>query len=81
MRKRAGLLDGVCVTGGEPLLSTGLDGLIYQIKQLGYLVKLDTNGSLPAQLKKLVGDGLVDYVAMDIKGRSSAMPKRPGFPD
>lgn len=80
LRKRAGLLDGVCVTGGEPLLSTGLDGLIYQIKQLGYLVKLDTNGSLPAQLKKLVGDGLVDYVAMDIKNSKQRYAETAGIP-
>ncbi len=67
LKKRKGLLDGVCVTGGEPLLQVGLDEFLRKVKELGYLVKLDTNGSFPTRLKKLVGEGLVDYVAMDIK--------------
>ena len=67
LQKRKGLLDGVCVTGGEPLLQVGLDDFLKKVKELGYLVKLDTNGSFPTRLKKLVGGGLVDYVAMDIK--------------
>ena len=67
LQKRVGLLDGVCITGGEPTLSAGLEDLLRQIKALGFAVKLDTNGSRPQVLKKLVDAGLVDYVAMDIK--------------
>ena len=67
LQKRTSLLDGVCITGGEPLLQPGIFDFIDKIKSLGYLVKLDTNGSLPQQLKKAVESGNVDYVAMDIK--------------
>lgn len=67
LRKRRGVLDGVCITGGEPLLQEGLQPFLDSVKALGYAVKLDTNGSLPARLKELVGEGLVDTVAMDIK--------------
>lgn len=67
LKKRQGLLDGVVITGGEPLLQNGIEDFIAQIKKLGYLVKLDTNGSFPEKLISLVEKGLVDYVAMDIK--------------
>ena len=67
LKKRVGLLDAVCITGGEPTLQPGLEDLIVKIKELGYLVKLDTNGNRPEILKSLVEKGLVDYVAMDIK--------------
>lgn len=67
LRKRVGLLEGVCVTGGEPTLQKDLPELLTAIKDLGFLVKLDTNGSRPAVLKDLVSKKLVDYVAMDIK--------------
>lgn len=67
LEKRRGLLDGVCITGGEPTLSPELPRLLEKIKALGFAVKLDTNGSRPEILKALVNDGLVDYVAMDIK--------------
>ena len=67
LKKRKGVLDGVCVTGGEPLLQPGLPRFLERVKEEGYAVKLDTNGSFPARLKELVCGGLVDYVAMDIK--------------
>ena len=67
LKKRQGLLDGVCVTGGEPLLRPELEGLLSQIKSLGFPVKLDPNGSHPDRLRRLTEAGLVDYVAMDIK--------------
>lgn len=67
LNKRVGLLDAVCISGGEPTLYAGLPALVRQIKALGYLVKLDTNGSRPMVLKALVGEGLLDYVAMDVK--------------
>jgi pyruvate formate lyase activating enzyme len=65
--KRKGLLDGVCVTGGEPTLRPDLPDFIRKIKSMGYLVKLDTNGSNPNMLRQLIDAKLVDYVAMDIK--------------
>lgn len=67
LRKRTGILDGVCVTGGEPLYWPGITEFLRMIKELEYQVKLDTNGSYPEKLKTIVGEGLVDYVAMDIK--------------
>ena len=67
LNTRKGLLDGVAVTGGEPLLSKGLDVLLGKIKALGYRVKLDTNGSFPDRLRDLIDRQLVDYVAMDVK--------------
>ena len=67
LKKRQGVLDGVCVTGGEPLIQQDLEEFLDRIKKLGYLVKLDTNGSFPDRLRRLVEAGLVDYVAMDIK--------------
>ena len=67
LKKRTGMLDGVCVTGGEPTVQKDLPELLRAVKALGYPVKLDTNGSNPAMLKALVEEGLVDYVAMDIK--------------
>jgi len=65
--KRQGILDGVCITGGEPLLQPDIDEFIGKIKDLGYMVKLDTNGSFPERLSSLIEKGLIDYVAMDIK--------------
>ena len=65
--KRAGVLDGVAVTGGEPLLTPDVLPFLERIKEMGYAVKLDTNGSFPKRLREAVDSGLVDYVAMDIK--------------
>lgn len=67
LKKRKGLLDGVCVTGGEPTLRPDLPDFIRRIKEMGYLVKLDTNGSNPEMLGRLLRENLLDYVAMDIK--------------
>ena len=72
LKKRQGILDGVCMTGGEPLLQPGIEDFIYKIKELGYAVKLDTNGSFPEKLRYLVEEKLVDYVAMDIKNSLDA---------
>lgn len=69
LEKRRGLLEGVCITGGEPLLQSDLPDFIRRIRALGYAVKLDTNGMYPDALCALVREGLVDYVAMDIKNR------------
>ena len=67
LKKRSGVLDGVCITGGEPTLRRELPELLRSIKALGYAVKLDTNGTNPHILASLIDEGLVDYVAMDIK--------------
>ena len=67
LKSRRGLLDGVCVSGGEPTLYKTLPDFLAKIKEMGFLVKLDTNGYRPEVLKALVQQGLVDYVAMDVK--------------
>lgn len=67
LKKRQGLLDGVAITGGEPLLHKDIGDFIKKIKDLGFAVKLDTNGSFPERLKVLIDGGLLDYIAMDIK--------------
>jgi len=68
LKERKKLIEGVVLCGGEPVMSRGLLPLIKKIKKMGFLVKLDTNGSDPTLLKKLIDKKLVDYVAMDIKG-------------
>lgn len=68
LEKRKGKLDGVVITGGEPCLQNDLENFIIKIKNLGFLVKLDTNGSFPDKLQLLLDKKLIDYVAMDIKG-------------
>lgn len=81
LKKRKGILDGVCVTGGEPLIQPDLEAFIGKIKELGYLVKLDTNGSFPEKLKKLVENKAIDYVAMDIKNCLPKYGETIGVPD
>ena len=78
LRKRKNILEGVCVTGGEPLLNKDISHFLEKIKAEGYLVKLDTNGSFPDALKHLVKRNLVDYVAMDIKNAKEQYPKTIG---
>ena len=67
LKKRRGVLEGVCITGGEPTLWKGLWDFAREIKAMGYSVKLDTNGTNPELMHKLILAGVVDYVAMDIK--------------
>lgn len=67
LSKRKGVLDGVCITGGEPLMHNELPLFIKSVKSLGFRVKLDTNGSFPERLETIIDSGLIDYVAMDIK--------------
>ncbi|MBQ5568364.1 MAG: anaerobic ribonucleoside-triphosphate reductase activating protein, partial [Oscillospiraceae bacterium] len=67
LEKRRGLLDGVAFTGGEPLLSKELPELMRKIRALGFKTKLDTNGYHPSRLRPMLEEGLVDYVAMDVK--------------
>ncbi len=65
--KRSGILDGICISGGEPLMSDDIFDFIRFAHGLGYSIKLDTNGCFPSALKRLVSEGLIDYVAMDFK--------------
>ncbi len=67
LSKRQGLLEGVCITGGEPLINADIGSFVAKIKALGFAVKVDTNGSFPERLKELIDSGNVDYIAMDIK--------------
>ena len=74
LKTRTGKLDGVVITGGEPCLHADLPEFIKEIKQLGFLVKLDTNGSCPGLLKRLIKENLLDYIAMDIKAPPDKYP-------
>lgn len=65
--KRKKVLDGVCISGGEPLMQKDIGDFLRKVKNLGYLIKLDTNGTFPKMIEQLVEEGLVDYIAMDIK--------------
>ena len=67
LKKRQGILEGVVITGGEPLLQNDLEDFIVKIREIGYSVKLDTNGTFPDRLRNLIDKGLLDYVAMDVK--------------
>lgn len=79
--KRAGILDGVCITGGEPLLQKDIIPFIKKIRSLGFSVKLDTNGTLPEVLEELLRSSLVDYVAMDIKSSPEGYAAAVGIKD
>ena len=67
LQKRAKMLEGVCITGGEPLIQPEIERFLAKIRAIGYKIKLDTNGAFPDTLKSLIDKGLVDYVAMDVK--------------
>ena len=79
--KRKGLLDGVVFTGGEPLLRKDLPEVMAKISEMGFKIKLDTNGNHPERLKEIVEAGLVDYVAMDIKNSPDKYGITIGLPD
>lgn len=74
LEKRRGVLDGVAITGGEPLLQPDIEDFIKKIKEKGFAVKLDTNGAFPQKLKRLIDAGLLDYVAMDVKNSLEKYP-------
>ena len=80
LKSRQGILEGVCITGGEPLLYD-LEDFIFRIRALGFAVKLDTNGSFPEKLGDLIEKGLLDYVAMDVKNALSRYGETVGLPD
>lgn len=78
LEKRKGILDGVAITGGEPLLQNDIAQFIRRIKSLGLKVKLDTNGSFPDRLEELISEKLIDYIAMDVKSPLSSYKKVAG---
>ena len=80
LKKRQGILDGVAITGGEPLIQKDIRAFILKVRALGYPVKLDTNGTRPELLKELVSEGLVDYVAVDIKNSKERYAETAGMP-
>ena len=80
LENRRGKLSGVCITGGEPTLHPSLPSFIQRIRALGYSVKLDTNGTNPDMLESLVRDGLIDYVAMDVKASIEGYGRVAGVP-
>ena len=80
LQSRKGLLDGVAITGGEPTGQPDLPELVAKIKALGFAVKLDTNGTNPKMLKQLVADGLLDYVAVDVKNSPAKYAETVGLP-
>ncbi len=79
LKKRQGILDGICLTGGEPLLQADVAEFLAEIKALGFSVKLDTNGTNPQRLRELIDARLVDYVAMDIKNSPSRYAETVGI--
>ena len=79
LEKRQGVLEGVAVTGGEPLLHKDIDSFLEKVRAMGYKIKLDTNGSFPDKLIALVNAGLVDRVAMDIKNSPALYGKTVGL--
>ena len=79
LSKRTGLLEGVCITGGEPLMNGDIADFIKKIKEMGYSVKLDTNGTFPERLGMLLEHNLIDYVAMDIKNSKENYAKTAGI--
>ena len=80
MAKRRGLLDGLCLTGGEPTLQADLPDFCRKGKELGLLVKLDTNGFRPDAVRRLIDEKLVDYVAMDVKNSRERYAETAGLP-
>ena len=80
LKKRQGLLDGVVISGGEPLMYPELLPFLQKVRELGYAIKVDTNGTNPDLLKKLIGEDLADYVAMDIKNSPALYPATCGIP-
>ena len=81
LKKRQGTLDGVCFTGGEPLMQDDLADFIRRVRALGFLIKLDTNGSQPERLRSLIDSRLVDMVAMDIKNAPCHYARTVGIPN
>lgn len=80
LKKRKGILDGVCISGGEPLIHSDLDEFLKKVRDLGYMIKLDTNGSFPERLERFVEEKLIDQVAMDLKNSKEKYAETVGVP-
>ena len=78
LKKRSSVLEGVCVTGGEPLIQPDIEQFLRSAREMGYKIKLDTNGAFPDKLARLIEQGLVDYVAMDVKNSKELYGKTVG---
>ena len=78
LNKRKNVLEGVCVTGGEPLIQPDVEDFLREVREMGYKIKLDTNGAFPEKLRLLIERGLVDYVAMDVKNSKELYEKTVG---
>ena len=78
LKKRSAVLEGVCVTGGEPLIQPDIEDFLRKVRQLGYKIKLDTNGAFPERLAAIIEQGLVDYIAMDVKNSKEKYAKTVG---
>ena len=81
LSKRTGLLDGVCFTGGEPLMHAELLDVMRRVREMGFAVKLDTNGSFPDRLQAVLDGHLADYVAVDLKNRKEKLRETIALPD
>ena len=81
LKKRQGILDGVAITGGEPLLHADIGEFIARIKSMGFKVKLDTNGTFPDRLEKILAEGNVEYIAMDLKNTFDKYAETVGIKD
>ncbi|MBE6748967.1 MAG: anaerobic ribonucleoside-triphosphate reductase activating protein [Ruminococcaceae bacterium] len=79
LKKRQGILDGIAITGGEPLLQGDIEEFLSKVREYDYAIKLDTNGSFPQKLKSIIEKGLCDYVAMDIKNSKEKYPETVGI--
>ena len=79
LKKRQGILDGIAITGGEPLLQGDIEQVLRKVRELEYAIKLDTNGSFPEKLESIIENGLCDYVAMDIKNSKEKYPETVGI--
>lgn len=80
LKSRRGILDGVAITGGEPTMAEGLFDFMKRVRDLGFLIKLDSNGSFPDRLEAVIDAGLVDYIAMDVKSSRENYAKVAGVP-
>lgn len=78
LSKRSNVLEGVCVTGGEPLIQPNIEEFLCKVREMGYAIKLDTNGAFPDRLSALIAKGLIDYVAMDVKNCKEAYSQTVG---
>lgn len=81
LEKRKNILEGVCVSGGEPTLMPDIIPFLYNIKKMGFAVKLDTNGSRPDVIADAISEGIIDFVAMDIKNSKESYAKTVGLPN